>query len=236
MTDGLSFDPAVPTSKKFAGVGQIDASLATLAVPVAGVLPHPENYRRGDVEAIAESLQRFGQVRPLVVQASTRTIVAGNHTYAAAIRLGWTHVAAAFVDLSDEEARAYLVADNRLSDKAENDDAALAKILDDLDEQGKLSGTGFDHENVGELLRSLAKIPDPIPPADPDEPPAADRVDRKAGAGPMPHREFVLVLTTEQADRFERDLKRLSKHYDTTGTAPTVLAAIAVAVKAANAK
>jgi ParB-like chromosome segregation protein Spo0J len=88
-------------------------ALRELLVPLAALERHPQNPRRGRVHEIAESLGRFGQVRPVL--AHGHRIVAGNHTYLAAADLGWTHVAVVqhtFAD--DQEARAYLLADNRL--------------------------------------------------------------------------------------------------------------------------
>src|SRR6185436_2236685 len=82
------------------------------AVPIDVPLLHPTNPRRGDVSVIAESLTRFGQVRPIVVQKSSAYVIAGNHTLRAAKELEWTHIAAVAVDLDDEEAQAYLIADN----------------------------------------------------------------------------------------------------------------------------
>jgi len=45
---------------------------------------YPTNPRRGDIEAIAQSLKAHGQYRPIVVQYGTNFILAGNHTYKAA--------------------------------------------------------------------------------------------------------------------------------------------------------
>lgn len=217
---------------------QIAPALARLAVATSDLHAHDENYRHGDVDSIAASLQRFGQVKPIVVQSSTKKIVAGNHTYAAAVKLGWTHIAAALVDLDDDEARAYLVADNRLSDIAENDDEALAAILADLEDAGKLEGTGFDADEVQALLDQVAKAtappPDPTPAEAPD--PGPGERDRTAGAGEMPQRQVVLVLTVEQADRFGSDIKRLATVYETQGIAATVLAITADAVRRADAR
>ena len=57
---------------------RIAPALQALVVPMASIELHPRNPRVGDVEAIAASLGRFGQVRPVLVQASTRFVVAGN--------------------------------------------------------------------------------------------------------------------------------------------------------------
>jgi hypothetical protein len=148
-------------------------ALRPLLVPLSAVTPWPENPRLGDAGAVAASLARFGQQKPIVVQKSTGWIVAGNHTWYAAAMVGeletalgfgpgleWTHVAVVFSDLSGEEAKAYAIADNRTSDLGTYDDDRLAKILVELASAGQLVGTGYDGDDVDELLASLeANVP-----------------------------------------------------------------------------
>ena len=51
--------------------------------------PFPGNARRGDPNVIARSIVRNGQYRAIVVRVSdgARTILAGNHTHAAMLKL-----------------------------------------------------------------------------------------------------------------------------------------------------
>jgi ParB-like chromosome segregation protein Spo0J len=154
-----------------------ERSLRRLLVDVSTLRPYPGNPRRGDVVRIAESLTRFGQVRPIVVDAEGK-IVAGNHTFLAARELGWNRVAAVKVDMSDEDALAYLVADNRLSDVAVWDDSELRSILERLRDAGALTGTGYTPEEAEDYFheldvlaaraRQLATAPDEFPLLDPD--------------------------------------------------------------------
>lgn len=152
--------------------------------PVPELDTFPGNPRRGDVERIAESLRRFGQVRPILVDQRGR-IVAGNHTFKAAVSLGWSHVAAIEAELDEEEALAYLVADNRTADLATWDDEALEPILKRLHETGKLEGTGYTPEEAEAALWEMEALAarareDATPPAgfreiDPDALPTEHR-------------------------------------------------------------
>jgi len=116
------------------GAGLLDRSCAAhiapqlraLVVPLDSVTLHPRNPRQGDVAAVAASLRRFGQLKTVVVQASTRYVVAGNHLVRAARSLGWTEIAANVEELDDAEATAFMLADNRTSDLGGYDDALLA--------------------------------------------------------------------------------------------------------------
>lgn len=144
----------------------IPASLSALAVPIAGLRPYAQNPRTGDVGAIAESLSVNGQYRPVVVNRGTGEVLAGNHTLLAARSLGWTEIAATFVDCSDEEAARIVLVDNRASDLAGYDEVLLAQVLGELP---GLAGTGFDQAYLDELLVRVSELPPPL--ADPDDVP-----------------------------------------------------------------
>lgn len=150
------------------GEHNIRPELVDLAVPVEELKNHPDNYRRGDIDVIAESLNANGQYRALVVQKSTGFICAGNHTYRAALRLGWDQVAAHVLDLEEHEALRILAVDNAASDQAANDDAELAALLSRIaEEYGSLQGTGWTDEGLGDLLDGLAGE-DPVAEGDAD--------------------------------------------------------------------
>jgi site-specific DNA-methyltransferase (adenine-specific) len=121
-------------------------------VPIESVTVHPDNPRVGDVDAVAASLARFGQQKPIVVQASTRYTVAGNHVLKAARSLGWREIAANVEVLDDASATAFMLADNRTSDLGGYDDALLAAILAEQEARANLAGTGYDADDVAAIL------------------------------------------------------------------------------------
>lgn len=129
--------------------------LRPLLVPVHEIEPHPANPRRGNVELIRRSLRAHGQQRAILVQKSRGNIVAGNHTWRAAVAEEWTHIAAVVEDMTDEQASAYLLADNRSSDDATYDDEALARLLVDHERAGTLPETLFEPADVSRLLDGL---------------------------------------------------------------------------------
>lgn len=137
----------------------IPETLASLVVPIGSVRPYGDNPREGDVGAICVSLERNGQYRPIVVNERDGQILAGNHTWKAAVQLGWDEIAATFVDVDDETARRIVLVDNRSNDVASYDEYALVELLEEIvAEQGVngLVGTGFDGDDLDELLRDLA--------------------------------------------------------------------------------
>jgi site-specific DNA-methyltransferase (adenine-specific) len=150
----------------------IAPALVSLLVAIASVEPHPRNPRIGDVEAVAASLRRFGQQKPVVVQASTRYVVAGNHLLLAAQSLGWPEIAANVVELDDATAVAYMLADNRTSDLGGYDDILQAAILAEAAAADNLAATGYNADDVAAIVaaaglaepRDLDACPDLPPP------------------------------------------------------------------------
>lgn len=146
-------------------------TLTSLLVPVDQLRPYSRNPRRGRVDVLTDSLRENGQYRPVVANQRTGEVLAGNHTLAAALELGWTEIATTWVDVDDETAARIVLIDNRASDLAGYDDQALADLLASLP---SLTGTGYDEQAFAELLastedRPALTDPDDVPdtPADP---------------------------------------------------------------------
>src|SRR6516225_6647683 len=109
--------------------------LRPLAVPCADLLLDPANARRHpepNLEALKASLRVYGQRKPVVVNRRTGTLEAGNGTLQAALALGWSHLAAVYVDDDPMTAAGFSIADNRTAELAEWDRAALDKLLGEI--------------------------------------------------------------------------------------------------------
>jgi hypothetical protein len=118
--------------------------------------PHPENPRRGDVSAIADSINAHGFYGAVVAQRSTGHVLAGNHRLLAARKEGLTELPVVWVDVDDEMARRILVADNRTSDLGSYDDALLIEILSELSlTETSLDGTGYTRDDLDLLAETL---------------------------------------------------------------------------------
>jgi len=127
--------------------------LTTLAVKISDLKIHPRNVRQGDVGAISQSLKENGQYRPIVVQRSTGYVLAGNHTLKAATALGWTEIAATYVDCDDDRALRILIADNKTNDLSSYDESALADLLKELATSDLgLEGTLYTGDDLDDLL------------------------------------------------------------------------------------
>lgn len=104
------------------------------------------NYRRGDIQAIKRSIQRFGFNGALRIRAGV--VMAGNHSLLALRELEaakvkpptgitvekgkWLVPVISLDHLSDDEATAFAIADNRTSDLGEYDEESLKALTDEL--------------------------------------------------------------------------------------------------------
>ena len=127
---------------------QIAEALSGLVAPIESFVSLKDNPRIGNVAAVSKSLEAFGQRKPIVFRSSidpetkeeSKVVIAGNHTLEAAKELGWEHIAAADAsDLSEDEAKAYALADNRTSDLGDYDRVALNEYLTALADTGDVA-------------------------------------------------------------------------------------------------
>ena len=126
--------------------------IATRDVPLAALSRFPGNARRGDVNAIRESVRRFGQYRAIVVRdtGDALVIVAGNHTRDALEAEGHTSARCEVLTCDDDDARRINLADNRMAELGGYDDEDLAALLGALG--GDFEGTGWAQEDLDALL------------------------------------------------------------------------------------
>ena len=142
-------------------------TLTTETVPIEDIRPDLKNARAHDernTSAVAASLRRFGQQKPIVVDREGK-IIAGNCTHAAALAIGWTEITIIRTDLAGTEATAYAIADNRTAELATWDNASLAALLDSLraEDATLLDAAGFTPGELDALLDEQdAGLPDGI--------------------------------------------------------------------------
>ena len=135
--------------------------------PISQLKFYPGNARRGDIDLIAESLERLGQYKPVVVNTDGKcpeladTILAGNHTVMAAQRLGGDEVDVHLVDLDADTAKRVVIVDNKANDEATYEVEELVNLLTELPD---LEATGFDRDELDAMLEALddleAEVPD----------------------------------------------------------------------------
>ena len=123
---------------------------------VEALIPYARNSRTHSDEQVAQiaaSIREFGFTNPVLVD-DEGGIVAGHGRVMAARQIGMTAVPTINVGwLSEQQRRAYVIADNQLALNAGWDDEALAAELSALDDSGFDVGlVGFSDADMERLL------------------------------------------------------------------------------------
>ena len=113
--------------------------------------PYERNAKihgEAQIEKLMDSITEFGFLSPCLIERDTFNIIAGHGRVEAAKRLGMEKVPCVFVeDITEEQRRAYILADNRLTELGEWDMDMVQFELKELDAMDfDVSLTGFDLE------------------------------------------------------------------------------------------
>jgi hypothetical protein len=130
---------------------------AAVFVDVKALTPWAKNPRKNDpaVKAVADSIKRFGFGAPLLARQANGEIIAGHTRLKAAIKLGLTEVPVRYLDLDESEAHALALADNKVGELAEWDDAVLTEVIKSMADAGEnLEGLGWSSADVEAIIKS----------------------------------------------------------------------------------
>src|SRR5205807_7492897 len=148
--------------------------------PIDQLRPDPKNARRHSrkqIRQVADSIQAFGFNVPILIDAELK-VIAGHGRLLACQLLGHKEMPTISLEhLSPAQARAFMIADNRLTEIATWDDRLLGEQLRELSELNldfSLEATGFDMAEIDLLIEGASATPEP----DPDDVPLA------IGSGP----------------------------------------------------
>ena len=131
---------------------QIADDLTTLAYPIEKLKHLDGNPRKGNVEAVKKSYEKFGQRKPIVATKDGE-VISGNHQLAAARELGWNKIAVVFTDDDELTAKAFALADNRTADLGTYDDDLLADMLGAVSSDLEmLEATSFTEDDLYKLI------------------------------------------------------------------------------------
>lgn len=153
--------PLSRSTRRLKGVPRTTRRSVLDYVPLASILPNPINPRkhsRQQIGALAHSIKSFGFNAPILVDSENR-VVAGHARLEAARLLGLQEVPVVRLEhLSEHQAKAYMLADNKLTDRSAWDDAKVSIILKDLSEMAlefEIEATGFETAEIDLRIQSL---------------------------------------------------------------------------------
>ena len=124
---------------------------------------YPKNAKKHpkrQIEQVAASIQEFGFNQPVVID-NNNVVIVGHGRLEAAKLLGMTEVPVIKVNLTEEQANAYRLADNKLNE-SEWDMGLVIEELKGLSEQ-MLELTGFDKDLIIEEDEKDDIVPENIP-------------------------------------------------------------------------
>jgi len=125
-------------------------------MPLGDLRPHPKNPSEITEEAVrklADAMQQHGFTSPIEIQVGTKLIVAGHRRFAAAKLLGLKLVPVLILNLTDEEALAYLIANNQHGKDHRWAKPQLADVVIELEQLGFAPDQlGFSEKDVERLF------------------------------------------------------------------------------------
>jgi hypothetical protein len=121
---------------------------------------NPRKHSATQIRAIAQSIESFGFNAPILIDRR-RHIVAGHGRCEAAKLLGLERVPTILLEhLTEAQAKAYTLADNKLTDRSSWDDSALAQLkeLSELALDFDIEAIGFETPEIDLRIQSLDAI------------------------------------------------------------------------------
>lgn len=137
--------------------------MKTENMAIGSIRPYDKNSKKHpakQVDQIANSIKEFGFNQPVVVD-SNGVIIVGHGRYEAAKKLGLTEVPTIQVNLTEEQAKAYRLADNKLNES----DWDMGLVIEELKglSEPMLELTGFDKDLLIEPDAKDDEIPENPP-------------------------------------------------------------------------
>lgn len=195
---------------------------------VSSLRPFPNNSRKhspAQIQKIADSIREFGFTRPVLVRGEF--IIAGHGAVEGARSLGMERVPCVSLDhLTPEQARAYVIADNRIAEESSWDDGLLASelaALQDLDFD--LSLTGMDFEEIAKLLQGDEGA---------DTESFAEEGDKSSSGSNVPTLSFGKHKVEMTPEELEDLTARVEAHVDAYGSYHGFVARLLLAISGQN--
>ena len=137
----------------------MDCPIGVECLALTSLKPSPRNARthsKAQIKQIAVSIEEFGFTNPILID-ETSTILAGHGRVEAAKLLRMTDVPVVRIEhMSEEQKRAYVIADNQLALNAGWDDTVLVEELQALADLGfDVELTGFDMGDIDKMIEDL---------------------------------------------------------------------------------
>lgn len=140
-----------------------DRQLAIVYRPTQTLNPratNPRTHSKKQIEQIAQAIRKFGFTNPVLIDQNGG-VIAGHGRLAAAKLIGHSEVpTVCLADMSEDEIRAYVIADNKLAENAGWDKQLLGlelQYLSQLEIDLDVTITGFEVAEIDILIGDIAE-------------------------------------------------------------------------------
>lgn len=130
----------------------VQIRLSELKRPKRNVRMHSQKQ----IDEYCRSVKKYGQIRPMVIDENN-VILVGNGLYETLIALGWeTGACVVKSDLSENEKKKLMLADNRIFSLGVDDMAAFDEIIAEL--AGDFDVPGYDDNLLNSLIANASEV------------------------------------------------------------------------------
>jgi len=135
--------------------------MAKVTKDISEITPYNKNakkHSKKQIQQVANSIKEFGFNQPIVIDKKG-VIIVGHGRYEASKLLGLTEVPILEVDLTEKQAKAYRLADNKLNESDWEMDLVIEE-LKELDDTDLVELTGFDTDLLIEQDEKDDEVPE----------------------------------------------------------------------------
>lgn len=135
------------------------AEIKAVEMELRKIIPYENNPRKNEkaVDAVMQSIKQFGFKNPIIVDENM-VIISGHTRRLAALKLSMEKVPVIIAkDLTEEQVRAFRLADNRVASFSSWDEAKLKEEIADINNID-LSDFGFKKDKIDDIFREKAEI------------------------------------------------------------------------------
>ena len=125
-----------------------------MQVPIKDIVVKKRIRRdMGDIEALADSLKRYGQINPIVINKKN-VLIAGERRLRAAKHLGWRTINAIISECSNELARLEL----EIEENVQRRDFSMEEVAEATRKVYRLQNPGFFRRILNALIQFFKRL------------------------------------------------------------------------------
>ena len=192
-------------------------------IEIEKIIPYARNPRKNqDIDKVAASIKEFGFQQPVVLDKEN-IIIVGHTRFLAAKKLGMKQVPCIIADkLSDQQVKAYRIADNRVAEESKWDNELLNLELIDLQKDNiDLENLGFEQEELNKIFNEKDTLF-----VSPEQSNIDINQEHIEDFIPSQVRMVQLFLNSDSEPKFKEMANSLQDRYNTDNLTDTVFKAI----------